>query len=140
MTEVWTHPAEHVGDFGDGLNFHLRTGSAAIAGVIIGIDGHRQRVGRPRERMRGLEHLSGIERMEVRVVVAQTMSGFIQNRLNFAQVGHLRKRGMKSWQGVEFALETLRRVRKGVTEQTQNWIDFHNDPLPYHSRWLPASR
>ena len=64
-------PAEHPGDLGDRLDLHLRAGPAAVARVVVGIDGHGQRVGGARHRMRRLEHLAGIERMEVGVVVAQ---------------------------------------------------------------------
>ena len=63
-------PAEHGGDLADGLDLHLRAGPAAVAGVVVGIDGHGQRIGGARHRMRRLEHLPGIERMEVGVVVA----------------------------------------------------------------------
>ena len=72
-------PAEHCGDLADGLDLHLRAGPAAVAGVVVGIDGHGQRIGCARHRMRRLEHLPGIERMKVGVVVAQPVGDFFQN-------------------------------------------------------------
>ncbi len=64
-------PAEHGGDGAHGFNLHLRTGPAAVARMVVGVDGHGQRISRPCHRMRRLEHLPGIERMEVRVVIAE---------------------------------------------------------------------
>ena len=67
------------GDLADRLNLHLRAGPAAVARVVVGVDRHGQRIGRPRQRMRRLEHLPGIERMEIGVVVAQPVRRRLQN-------------------------------------------------------------
>ena len=72
-------PAEHGGDLADRLDLHLRAGAAAVPGVVVGIDVHGQRIGRARQRMRRLEHLPGIERMEVGIVVSQPMGHGGQN-------------------------------------------------------------
>ena len=63
----------------DGLNLHLRAGPAAVARVVVGIDRHGQRIGCPRHRMRRLEHLPGIERMKVGIVVAQPVRDLVQH-------------------------------------------------------------
>src|SRR5258706_10884107 len=62
-------PAEHGGNLRDSFFFHCGGGAAAIEGVIVGIDPHGQRVGETSDWMRGLEHLAGIERIKVGVVV-----------------------------------------------------------------------
>ncbi len=47
--------------------------------MVVGIDGHGQRIGGARDGMRRLEHLPGVQGVEVGVVVAQTMGGFLKN-------------------------------------------------------------
>ena len=64
-------PAEHGGDLRDGLHLHLRAGAAAIPGMIVRVDSHGQRVSGAGNGMRRLEHLPGIQRVEIGIVVAQ---------------------------------------------------------------------
>ena len=72
-------PAEHGGDFGDGFFFHCAGGAAAVERVIVGIDEHRERVGEARDRMRGLQHLAGVERVEIGVVVVEAVGGGVED-------------------------------------------------------------
>jgi hypothetical protein len=72
-------PAKHAGKLADRLNFHLRTGPSAVASMVVGIDLHRQSVGGAGKRMRRLEHLPGIQRVEVGIVVAQTVGDALKN-------------------------------------------------------------
>ena len=117
-------PAEHAGDLGNGLNLHLGAGAAAIAGVVIGVDRHGQRIGGARHRMRRLEHLPGIERVEVGVVVAQPVRGHFENagHRGHLRVG-LRARIERPAAQLNFALEQL----GGAGEQAGDWIDGHGD-------------
>ena len=64
-------PAEHGGNLSHRLDFHLRAGPAAVASMVVGVDGHGQRVGRARHRMRRFEHLPGVEGVEVGVIVGE---------------------------------------------------------------------
>src|SRR5205807_9341387 len=68
-------PAEHRGDFGDGFFLHGGGGATTVERVIVGIDEYGQRIGGARERVRGLEHLSSIERMEIRIVIVEARGG-----------------------------------------------------------------
>ena len=68
-------PAEHGRQFADGFLLHRRAGAASVERVIIWIDPHRQRVGEPRHRMRRFQHLPGVERMKIRIVIAQPRGG-----------------------------------------------------------------
>ena len=68
-------PAKHAGDFGDGLNLHLGAGAAAVARMIVRVHRHGQRIGCPRHRMRRLQHLSRVKRVEIGIVVPQPVSG-----------------------------------------------------------------
>ena len=75
-------PAEHRGDLGDGFLLHGGTGAAAVERVVVGVDPHRERVRGARDRVRRLQHLAGVERMEVGIVVAKTFGGFSQNGIH----------------------------------------------------------
>src|SRR6185312_10095664 len=68
MAEMF-RPMEHLCEGSDSLNLHGGAGAAAVEGVVVGIDGHRQRVGGAGKGMRWFEHLSGVERMGVGIVV-----------------------------------------------------------------------
>ncbi len=72
-------PVEHLRQSGDGLDLHGGTGAATVESVVVGIDRHGQRIGCAGERMRGLEHLSGIERMSVGVVVVELDRDFVED-------------------------------------------------------------
>ena len=65
-------PAEQPGDGGDGLFFHRRARAAAVQRMIVGVDPHREQVRQPRDRVRRLQHLAGIQWMRIGVVVAET--------------------------------------------------------------------
>ena len=69
-------PAEHRGDLRDGFFFEGGTGAAAVERVVIGIDPGGQGVGGAGDWVRRLEHLSGVERMEVWVVVLELGGDF----------------------------------------------------------------
>jgi hypothetical protein len=92
-------PAKHRGDFGDGFLFHLGGCAAAVEGVIVRIDPHCQSVGQARDGMRRLEHLSGVQRMKVRIVVMQALGGSVQHlgeTLGAARVHLMRGQGGES--------------------------------------------
>jgi len=64
-------PAEHGGDRADGFDLHFGAGAAAVAGVVVGIEVHGQGIGSAGHGVGGLEHLSGVEGMEVGVVIGE---------------------------------------------------------------------
>ena len=66
-------PGEHGGDLGNRLDLHLRAGAATVSGMVVRVDLHGQGVGGSRQRMRRLEHLPGVKRMKVGVVISQPM-------------------------------------------------------------------
>ena len=63
--------AEHAGEVGDGFNFHGGAGAASVKGVVVGVDPGGEGVGGAGDGVRGLEHLAGVEGMEVGVVVGE---------------------------------------------------------------------
>ena len=73
-------PADHGGEPGHRVALHERTRPAAIEGMIVRVDQHGQGIGQPRHRVGRLEHLPGVERMEVRVVVRQPRRRFHEHR------------------------------------------------------------
>ncbi len=65
--------AEHIGQLRHGLLLHPRGGRPAVQRVVVGVDQHRREVADDGRRMRRLEHLPGIGRVEERVVLAQPL-------------------------------------------------------------------
>ena len=68
-------PPEHRRDFPDRFFLHRRSGAPAVESVIIRIDPHRERIGQACYRMWRLEHLPGVERVEVGIVVLEAIGG-----------------------------------------------------------------
>src|SRR6266851_2646467 len=62
-------PAEHTGELRDGFLFHRRACTPAVQGVVVGIDPKGQRVSQAGDGMGRLEHLAGIEWVEVGEIV-----------------------------------------------------------------------
>ncbi len=58
--------------------------------MIVGIDEHRERVGEARDGMRGLEHLAGVKRVEVGVVVLEAGGGGVEDFSDSGGAGGLR--------------------------------------------------
>ena len=72
-------PVEHLRERGDGFDLHGGTGAAAVERVVVGVDRHGERVGRARDGVRRLQHLPGVERMGVGVVVVKTSGNFVED-------------------------------------------------------------
>ena len=72
-------PAEHGGDLRDRVLLHRGGGPPAIQCMVIGVDPHGQRVSQPRHRVRRFQHLSGVQRMKVRIVVLQPFRRRVQD-------------------------------------------------------------
>ena len=123
-------PAEHAGDLGHRLDLHLRAGAAAVAGVVVGIDLHGQRIGGARHRMRRLEHLPGIERMEVGIVVAQAARSFRQHPRHCLRIRGAVRGGLEGGQGGKLRFKQL----GGAGEQAGDGIVGHGDLSPYHTQ------
>ena len=70
VAEVAGQP-EHPGQLGGDLAFHRGGRRAAVQGMVVGVDQHRGEVAGHRGRVRGLEHLPGVARVEERVIVRQ---------------------------------------------------------------------
>jgi len=68
-------PAEHFGDLRNRFLFHRRSRAPAVERMIVGIDPLRQRISQTGHRMRRFQHLPGIERMKIRIVVLQALGG-----------------------------------------------------------------
>ena len=86
MTEL-LFPAAHPGDLGDGFDFHLRTGAAAVAGVVVGVDGHGEGVSSSGDGVGRLEHLAGVEGMEVGIVVLEAVSDLVEDGFEGCELG-----------------------------------------------------
>ena len=57
----------------------LRTGSATVERVVVGVEPHGHGIRGSRDGMRRLQHLPGIERMEVRVVVRHALCDLLEH-------------------------------------------------------------
>jgi len=82
-------PAEQPGDLGYSFLLHRGTRAAAVERMVVGVDPHGERVSGARYRMWRLDHLAGVEGMEVRKVIAKTFGGFAQDGIHAIQ----RRRG-----------------------------------------------
>ena len=105
-------PAEHARDVGDRFLLHGRTRAAAVERVIVRVDPHRERIGEARDRMRRLQHLAGVLRVEVGVVVAHAIRDFEQDLAQGRRIG---RRVVPRRERVE----TLLHARERVMEQEQ---------------------
>ena len=63
--------AEHGGQRGDRLLLHLAGRGTAVQRVVVRVDEHRGEIAGHGGRVRGLEHLAGVGRVEERIVAAQ---------------------------------------------------------------------
>ncbi len=80
-------PAEHPGDLGDRLLLHARALAASVERVVVGVQPHREGVGEPRGRVRRLEHLAGVERVEVRIVVLEPIGDLFEQARDLGAAG-----------------------------------------------------
>ena len=123
------------GDPGHGLLLHRRGGPAAVEGVVVRVEEHRQRVGEPGDRMRRLEHLPDIERMMIRVVVLQSLRPS-PSAPRGARPGPIRGGGIG--QAVETLLQRSAgispRMREALVVERHEWA-----LLLRHLRYDPAS-
>jgi hypothetical protein len=71
MAEV-RFPSHHPGELGDRLFLHRRARPPSIECVVVGIDMECEFVRKTCNGMRRLQHLAGIQWMEVRVVVLES--------------------------------------------------------------------
>ncbi len=92
MAEMFA-PADHGGDPRHGLALHQRAGAAAVHRVIVRVDELRQRVGEAGDRVRRLQHLSGIERMLIGVVVPHPLRRRHQDRPQRVEIDGRLERG-----------------------------------------------
>ena len=72
-------PPDHPGQLGNCFLLHRGAGAAAVERMVVGIDPQRELIGQPGDGMRGLEHLARVERMEVRVVVVESLGDFAED-------------------------------------------------------------
>src|SRR5271165_4609530 len=79
-------PPKHMRNFRHRLFFHCGRGAAAVKCMIVGIDPLRKRVRKTRDRMGRLEHLPGIERMEVGIVILKFFGSHAENSGNFSEI------------------------------------------------------
>ena len=101
-------PAEHPAEFADAFLFHRRAGAAAVEGVVVGVDPQRQGVGDPRNGMRWLEHLPGVKRVVIGIVVLHTDADLLQH------IGHRVdvELGREAWQIRKTFFESFQRGAK----------------------------
>ena len=75
VAEVGAQP-EHGGQRSDRLLFHLAGRGPAVQRVVVRVDQHRGEIAGHRSRVRGLEHLAGVGRVEERIVAVQPPGEF----------------------------------------------------------------
>jgi len=72
-------PVEHYGEGVYSFDLHRGTRAATVESVIVGIDRHRQRIGSTSDGVWRLEHLPGVERVTVGVVVLKADCRFVED-------------------------------------------------------------
>ena len=72
-------PAEQGSNLRHRLFFHLRAGAPAIQGVVVGVDPQREHISSARHRVRRFEHLPGVQRVEVGIIILHALGGFQQH-------------------------------------------------------------
>jgi len=116
VAEVFMAPPEHVGDLGDGFHLHFGACTAAVAGVVVGIEGHGQRVGGAGDGVRRLEHLAGVEGVEIGVVVTEAAGGFIEHGAHgLNTVG-------QNFRGLRQVGELVGELRGGASKESGNGV------------------
>jgi hypothetical protein len=76
-------PTEHLREGGYGFDLHGRAGAAAVEGVVVGIDRHCERIGGAGDGVGRLQHLAGVERVGVGVVVLEADGGLLEDVRRF---------------------------------------------------------
>ena len=72
-------PVEHLCESSYGFYFERGAGPATVECVVVGVDRHGQRVGGAGDGVWRLQHLPGVERMRVGVVVVQFRRCFVED-------------------------------------------------------------
>jgi hypothetical protein len=98
--------AEHGGELRDRLLLHLGGRRPPVERVVVRVEQHRGRVGRPGDRGGRLEHLPGIARIGVRVRVVEPPGQFRERRAFgvgrvVGVLGHRAERQQRLRAGVE---------------------------------------
>ena len=75
-------PADHARDLRDRFLLHARARTPAVERVVVRVYPHRERRRKPRDGMRGLEHLARVERVEIREVVGEAGGNFVEDALD----------------------------------------------------------
>src|SRR6266702_3957249 len=78
MAEV-LGPVEHLCECGYGFDLKRGAGAATVEGVVVGVDRHGKRVGGAGDGVRRFEHLPGVERVGVGVVVVELRCYFVED-------------------------------------------------------------
>ena len=72
-------PADHARERCDGFLLHRGTGPTAVERVVVGIDLQGHFVGEARDGVWRFEHLAGVQRIAVWIVVFQALRDFLQH-------------------------------------------------------------
>ncbi len=94
------------GDFANRFYFHARAGAASVEGMVVGVDYHGERIGGAGQRVGRLEHLPGVKRMEVGIVVRHSLGHLVHHRGHGVDCGCLLR-------------HTSRQIAKGCFELWQ---------------------
>jgi hypothetical protein len=141
--------AEHGGQRGDRLLLHLAGRGAAVQRVVIRVDEHRGQVAGHGSRVRGLEHLAGVGRVEERVVAAQPPGEFGEDAGEPLVTDEHRRVGLERPEPILPLLDRLdgavqpalqvhpETVPPGAGRPAEPSSGARPDPVP---RWSPAAR
>ena len=125
--------AEHGSQSGNRLLLHLAGRRAAIQRVVVRVDEHRGEIPRHGSRVRGLEHLAGVGRVEERVVAAQPPGEFGEDAGEPLVTDEHRRVGLER---PELFLP-LRYRRDGAAQPA---LQIHPETVPRPGRRGPAPR
>jgi len=78
MAEV-LGPVEHLREGCDRFDLHRGTCATAVERVIVGVDRHGQSVGSASDGMWRLQHLAGVERVSVGIVVLEAFGNLMED-------------------------------------------------------------
>ncbi len=93
-------PTDHPCESGDGLLLHPGGGTPAVQRVVVRVDPESERVGKPRDRVRRLEHLPRVKRMEVGEVVLHPLRDLTEH---LCHRGRVDRRALRQRQLIETA-------------------------------------
>ena len=81
-----TRPAEELCHFSHGFFFEVRTRNSSVQGMVVGIDPKREHIRQACDRVRWLQHLPGVIRVKIGIVVLHALRDLHHDGFNCLHV------------------------------------------------------